>query len=354
MTTGQVVSTRPRPFVSVIVPCRNEARYIARCLDTILATDYPHDRLEVLVADGRSDDGTREIVSEYAARRPVVRLLDNPKRIVPTGLNIAIVASRGDLIIRLDAHVEYTTTYISQLVDALERTGADSVGGRIVTLPANQSATARAIALALSHRFGVGNAYFRVGTPEPRWVDTAGFTIYRREVFDRIGMFDEEMVRNQDGELNFRLIKNGGRILLLPDAVAYYYARSSLRQLARMMYQYGYFKALTAKKVGRIMTARQLAPAAFVGSLAGSALLSLWSPVGAAVGASIAGVYVAVAIGSAAAVVPREGLRGAVTLAIAFLLMHVTYGVGYLQSIAANWLALGRSTRDVAAMPLSR
>lgn len=308
----------------------------------------------MLVADGRSDDGTRDLVLEYAKRRPVVRLLDNPKRIVPTGLNIAIRASRGDLVIRLDAHVEYTKTYISQLVDALERTGADSVGGRIITRPANQSPTARAIALALSHRFGVGNAYFRIGTPEPRWVDTAGFTIYRRDVFERIGLFDEEMARNQDGEFNFRLIKNGGRILLLPDAIAYYYARSSLRQLARMLYQYGYFKALTAKKVRRIMTARQLAPAAFVASLVGSALLSLWNPKAAVVGGAIAAVYVAVALGSAAAVLRREGLRGAATLAVAFLLMHVTYGVGYLQSIATNWLALGRPTRDIAAMPLSR
>lgn len=349
-----MTGTSPRPFVTVIVPCRNEAQYIERCLDTILATDYPQDRLELLVVDGRSDDGTREIVLAYAARRPLVRLLDNPRRIVPTGLNIAIAASRGELIIRLDAHVEYSATYISQLVDALERTGADSVGGRIVTLPANQSPTARAIALALSHRFGVGNAYFRVGTREPRWVDTAGFGIYRRAVFERIGLFDEEMVRNQDGELNFRLLKSGGRILLLPDAVAYYYARSTLRQLARMLYQYGYFKALTAKKVGRIMTARQLAPSAFVLSLVGSALLSLWSPASATVGASIAAVYVAVALGSAAAVARREGLRGAGMLAVAFLLMHVTYGVGYLQSIAMNWLALGRPTRDVAAMPLSR
>ena len=348
------MSASPRPFVSVIVPCRNEARYIERCLDTILATDYPHDRLEVPVADGRSDDGTQDIVRAYALRHPVVRLLDNPKRIVPTGLNIAIVASRGDLIIRLDAHVEYTSTYISQLVDALERTGADSVGGRIVTLPANQSPTARAIALALSHRFGVGNAYFRLSTREPRWVDTAGFGIYRREVFDRIGLFDEEMVRNQDGELNFRLIKNGGRILLLPDAVAYYYARSSLRQLARMLYQYGYFKALTAKKVRRIMTARQLAPAAFVSSLAASALLSLWSPKAAVVGGAIGAVYVAVALGSAAAVVRQEGLRGSATLAVAFLLMHVTYGIGYLQSIVTNWLSLGRQNRDIAAVPLSR
>lgn len=349
-----MTGTSPRPFVTVIVPCRNEAQYIERCLDTILATNYPQDRLELLVVDGRSDDGTREIVLAYAARRPLVRLLDNPRRIVPTGLNIAIAASRGELIIRLDAHVEYSATYISQLVDALERTGADSVGGRIVTLPANQSPTARAIALALSHRFGVGNAYFRVGTREPRWVDTAGFGIYRRAVFERIGLFDEEMVRNQDGELNFRLLKSGGRILLLPDAVAYYYARSTLRQLARMLYQYGYFKALTAKKVGRIMTARQLAPSAFVLSLVGSALLSLWSPASATVGASIAAVYVAVALGSAAAVARREGLRGAGMLAVAFLLMHVTYGVGYLQSIAMNWLALGRPTRDVAAMPLSR
>jgi len=348
--------TALRPFVTVIVPCRNEAHFIVRCLDTILATDYPHDRLEVLVVDGRSDDGTREIAADYVARSPILRLLDNPRQIVPTGLNLAIAAARGDLILRLDAHVEYTPTYISQLVAALERTGADNVGGRIVTLPANRTPTARAIAIALSHPLGVGNAYFRTGTGTgaPRWVDTAGFGIYRREVFDRIGLFDEDMVRNQDGELDFRLLKAGGRILLLPDAVAYYYARSTLRQLARMLYQYGYYKALTAKKVGRIMTGRQLIPPLFVSSLAVTAVASVMFRTAGIAWLAIAGAYGAVVLAGGVQAAMRHGVRCAAALMAAFPLMHFNYGVGYLMGIAEHWLGLGRQTRDVAAVPLSR
>ncbi|PYP29448.1 MAG: hypothetical protein DMD55_01410, partial [Gemmatimonadetes bacterium] len=155
------MSTAARRFavVSVIVPCRNEERYIARCLDSILASDYPRERLEVLVVDGQSDDRTRAILDDYVSRQPIIRVLDNPRRIQPVALNIGIRASRGEILLRMDAHVVYPPNYISELVAALERTGADSVGGVLITVPGNQTPIGRAIAIAMSHPFGVGNAY---------------------------------------------------------------------------------------------------------------------------------------------------------------------------------------------------
>jgi glycosyltransferase involved in cell wall biosynthesis len=218
--------------ITMILPCRNEAPFIGPCLDTLLASRVPTDRLEILVVDGMSDDGTRSVVERYAARYPGIRLLDNPRRIVPAALNIGIAAATGEIIVRVDAHALYPSEYVPRLVEALETTGADNVGGRIVTLPQNDSPEAWAIALALSHPFGVGNSYFRIGSDAPRWVETVPYGCWRREVFDRIGGFDEDLVRDQDDEFNYRLIRSGGRVLLLPDVVSYYFARDSVRQTA--------------------------------------------------------------------------------------------------------------------------
>jgi glycosyltransferase involved in cell wall biosynthesis len=346
--------TDPRPFVSIVIPCRNEERYIAACLDSILASDYPRDRLEVLVADGRSEDRTRETLAAYTARYPAIRLVDNPQRITPTGLNAAIRAARGDLVMRMDAHGVYPAGYVSQLVAALEETGADAVGGVIETLPADDSATARAIAVGLSHPLGVGNAYFRIGSRERRWTDAVSFGCYRRAVFERIGLFDEDLVRNQDDEFDLRLIKHGGRLLLVPEVVSSYYARRSLRQVAHMFHQYGYFKPLVARKLGRIMTYRQLAPPLFLLSLAASLLAGLWWRPAAFVGAGIAAVYAAVVLGCGVAAVRRHGIRVATVLVGVFPMLHVSYGVGFLRGVVDHVFRLHRRGQDAATIPLSR
>ena len=343
-----------RPRVSVVVPCRNEERYIGACLESILDGDYPSDRLEVLVADGMSDDGTRGIVADYASRHRAVRLLDNPRRITPAAMNIAVRAATGDVVVRMDAHVVYPRDYIARLVAIQAEVGADNVGGVIVTLPGDDTATARAIAVALSHRFGVGNSYFRIGTSERRWVDTVAFGCFRREIFARIGLFDEELVRNQDEEFNFRLSRNGGRILLVPDVVARYYARGSLRKVARMFYQYGYFKPLVARKVGRVMTVRQVIPALFVLGLGGTAVLQPLTPVASVLLAGIVGLYASVALACAAQAAPRHGLRCGAVLATVFPVLHISYGIGCLAGLLDHVLLAGRRVRDATAIPLSR
>src|SRR5439155_16277637 len=252
-----------------------------------------------------------------------------------------------------DAHSVYPRDYVSRLVTALQETGADNVGGVVVTLPADDTATARAIALAFSHPLGVGNAYFRIGVAGPRWVDTVPFGCFRRELFERVGMFDEELVRNQDDEFNLRVIGRGGRILLLPDVVSRYYARRSLGAVARMFYQYGYFKPLVARKAERIMT-RQLVPPLFVLSLTATAVLGIWVPAARAALAVIAGTYAALLLTGAALAVRKHGFRCAAALAAVFAVMHVCYGVGYLRGIVDHWSPLRRRARRTTPMPLTR
>jgi glycosyltransferase involved in cell wall biosynthesis len=342
----------PTPMVSIVIPCRNEEAYIARCLDSILASEYPQDRLEILVADGRSSDRTRKILRTYELGYRSVVLLDNAHATTPAGLNVAIRAATGEIIIRMDAHVFYPPDYISRLVTALQESGADNVGGVLETAPADETPLARAIALGMSHPFGVGNAHFRIGTRERRWVDTVPFGCFRREVFQQIGLFDEELIRNQDDELNFRLITRGGRILLVPDVSCRYFVRKSLGQLALMYYQYGYFKPLVARKVGRVMTVRQLVPALLVLALAGSFTLSLWLPAFAAIFGSVALAYVAALLVSAAAAVPRGGLRSAVALIAVFPTLHFSYGLGFLLGIRDHLVV--RSAARPSALGLSR
>ena len=345
------------PFVTVIVPCRNEAGYLAACLDSILATAYPADRLEVLVVDGQSDDGTRAIAEGYAARRarPPIRVLANPRRTAPAALNIGIEAARGDVIARMDAHASYPPSYLPGLVEALDTMGADNVGGVLVTLPAGPGPVARAIATALSHPFGVGNSRFRIGARAPQWVDTVAFGCWRRGVFQWIGGFDEELVRNQDDEFNHRLIARGGRILLVPSVTAHYYARESLGQVARMFHQYGLYKPLVARKVGRVMTARQLAPPALTLVLLAASLLAPWFGLARILGAAVAALYGVTVLAAAAAALPRLGVRAALVLAVTFPVVHLSYGWGFLRGLV-RWARPGTPAAHtaVATAPLSR
>jgi glycosyltransferase involved in cell wall biosynthesis len=339
------------PLVSVIVPCRNEERHIRACLDSVLRTSYPLDLLQILVVDGRSSDGTRAIITEYASEWPQVRLLDNPAYVVPTGLNIAIAAAAGDVIMRMDAHCTYPINYIPDLVGWLATSGADNVGGVWETLPGDDTPKAKAIAIALSHPFGVGNSYFRIGTAEPRWVDTVPFGCFARGVFDRIGGFDEDLVRNQDDEFNCRLIARGGRVLLVPGVVSHYRARHSLAQVARMYFQYGYFKPLVARKLGRIMTVRQLVPATFLIAMSTMLLLSPVVPLMATLLVITLCFYalaVSLAVGQT---VQSQSTACSAWLFTVFPLLHVTYGFGFLRGVF-DFMIIGRASKK--DLPISR
>lgn len=344
-----------QPLVSIVIPCRNERGWIGRCLDSLLDGSYPPDRLEILVVDGMSDDGTREEVSAYARTHDHIRLIDNPARVTPIALNIGIRSARGDVVMRVDAHNSYPDNYVASLVEWLERSGADNVGGVCITEPGGPGPGARAIAIAMSHPLGVGNSYFRIGTSEPRWVDTVPFGCYRREVFDRIGLFDEDLIRNQDDELNMRLIRAGGRILLVPDVVSSYHARDTLGKLWRMYYQYGYFKPLVARKVGGVFTWRQLVPPAFVLALVVSTIAAIVLPKSSLALALIVAAYLVAIAAIAIPVAARHGARVALAFCTAIPVLHLSYGLGFLKG-AMDFLVLRRkAVRGApATLPISR
>jgi glycosyltransferase involved in cell wall biosynthesis len=347
-------SSAEHPFVSIVLPCRNEEACIAECLDSIQASTYPRDRFEVLVADGVSDDATREIVSRYAAADPRIRLLDNPRRTAPAGLNVAIREARGEVIVRMDGHAIYPPEYLSRLIAAQEETGAENVGTVIATVAACKTTWGKAIAMGLSHPLGVGNSQFRIGATERKWVDHVPFGCWRRSLLDRLGPFDEELTRAQDVEMNARILAMGGRILLLPDVSARYYARRTLRQVGRMLYQYGYFKPLVARKIGRVLTLRQLAPPAFMVLLV-LALLWALTPAGNGLPAlAILTAYSAVLLWGALGAVIRHGIGGGLALLVVLPVMHVGYGIGYLRGLLDHFLLPRRSAETAAAVALSR
>lgn len=251
-------------MLSVICPIYNEEKYIAKCIDSILTQDYPKDDLEVIFVDGMSKDRTRKIVEEYTQKYPFIHLIDNPDRIVPPAMNIGIRASKGDIIIRLDAHAFFPSNYFSELVKNLIALKAENVGGVCRTLPVDNTLVSKSIAAVLSSSFGMGNSHFRIGASEVMEVDTVPFGCFHRSLFDRIGYFDEELIRNQDDEFNGRIVKNGGKIYLLPQLVIDYYARDKVYKVWKMFYQYGLFKPLVNKKLGSPATVRQFFPLLFV------------------------------------------------------------------------------------------
>lgn len=338
------------PLVTVILPIRNEARYIERCLDAVLTQTYPRDCLEILVVDGMSDDGTREIVNRTISQvsslqspisdlqspisvlqSPIsnLQLLDNPERIVPTALNRGITNARGEIIIRVDGHCVTARDYVKRCVDALQTVDADCVGGAIETR--GETFTARAIAFAQSSPFGVGGARFRYSN-RAEYVDTLAFGAYRRAVFERIGLFDEELVRNQDDEFNFRLTRAGGKIWLDPQIKSVYYSRGTLRGLWKQYYEYGFWKVRVIQKHGRPASLRHLVPALFVLALLGSVCLSLVTQ--SALWFLLIAVPYLLAALAASIAAARKYWRVLPVLPLAFLVMHASYGFGFLVGVA--------------------
>ncbi len=315
-------------MLSVICPIYNEERYIRGCIESILAQDYPKDDLEVIFADGISTDRTREIVAEYTSKYPWIRLIDNPDRIVPPALNKAIEASHGDIIMRLDAHAEYPSNYFSRLVKALKEYNADNVGGVCITLPINDSPKAKAIAAVLSSKFGMGNSDFRVGTKTVKQVDTVPFGCWPKDVFERIGYFDLDLIRNQDDEFNGRLTKAGGRIFLLPDVEIKYYARDTIGKVGKMFYQYGLFKPLVNKKLGSPATIRQFFPLLLVlGLVIGLGLSLLWKPF-LWIYLSVLVLYLLLAL--IFSIKSSRKIHQIIIQLMTYIVVHLSYGVGYL------------------------
>jgi len=319
------------PFVSIIIPTRNEEKFIEGCIDSILNNTYPKDRIEIIIIDGMSQDRTRQIIRNYLDKFNFIRFIENKYLSVPYALNKGIKESRGDIIIRMDAHCIYEKDYILNCVEYLIKEKVDNVGGILITLPFDDKFISHAIALALSSPFGVGNSYFRISTKNKRYVDTVPFGCFKKDLFNKIGLFDTSLNKNQDDEFNSRIIKNGGKILLAPDIKAYYFARNSLRELFQMYFQYGKYKPLVNKKTGKIITWRQLVPPAFIIILISILIGMVFDKIFLRFLFIILSMYFLTALCfSIDIVLKKKDYKGSILIIPAFISMHFGYGIGYL------------------------
>ena len=320
--------------LSVICPIYNEEKYIAQFLDSILQQDYPKDDLEILLIDGMSKDKTRDIVADYTSKYPFIRIIDNPEKIVPCAMNRGIAAAKGDYIMRLDAHASYQPDYFSVLVKGLKRLHADNVGTVCKTDVLNKTPKTMAIREVLGNKFGVGNSTFRTGIDKEQEVETVPFGCWPKEVFEKYGKYDERLVRNQDIELNKRIIRGGGKIYILPDTYCTYLARETWHALAKNNYGNGKWNILTVyyTKLFSSLSIRHFIPLLFVLSLIIPLLLTLiWWPF---------------ALVSAASLLAYTGLLSIVSfklavqkklnffyLIVTFFVLHLSYGWGSLVGI---------------------
>ncbi|MEM4218298.1 MAG: glycosyltransferase family 2 protein [Candidatus Methanomethylicaceae archaeon] len=315
------------PVVSILIPMRNEERYIAQCLESILANDYPKDRLEILVIDGMSTDRSREIVQDYAKHYPFLRLLDNPKRIQSAALNIGIRESKGKIIIRMDAHTLYASDYIRRCVELLETTEAANVGG--LQRAMGTGYISNAIAIATTTPFGIGNAYFRYAEKE-MWVDTVYLGAWRKSTLEALGGFNEDWVVNEDYELNYRLRKAGGKILLSPEIKCWYYVRPSLKALARQYFRYGFWRVKTLVAYPDSLRWRQLAPPTLVIAL----LLSLGIlPINWMLGITVPALYLVANLVASIWTASRKGWKYLPLLPVVFAIIHLSWGTGFLAGL---------------------
>ncbi len=326
--------------VSVVVPCRNEIRFIRAFLDSVLQQDVMGLHVEVLIADGMSDDGTRQVLTEYGRKYPGFRVIDNLGKIVSTGLNAAIREARGEIIVRMDAHTEYAPNYIWSCLQVMKETGACNVGGPALTRA--EGYLARAIALAFHSKFVSGGAKFHDPSYEGS-VDTVTYGCWRKSTLLRVGLFDERLYRSQDDELNVRIIASGGKVWQSPRITSWYRPRATLAALSRQYFQYGFWKVAVIRKHRKPASWRNLVPGAslltgiglLLGALAAgmagssrreSQFLTDWT--------ALAGLYLVVSLGAAFLVAKRSGWRFFPVLPLVFVTYHASYGLGFLLALA--------------------
>lgn len=312
----------PFPLVTIAMPAYNEEKFIEACIGSVQAQDYPADRIEILVADGRSTDRTREILAELAEADPRIRVVDNPERLQAAGLNKLIREARGEIVVRMDVHCEYAPSYVRKCVETMEKTGADNVGG--AQRARAKSAFQRALCAALTSPLGVGGAGYRDASKEG-FVDTVFLGAFRRKIFETIGLYDPKAITNEDAELNQRLLESGGKIYLSREIEVHYYPRDSFKTLAKQYYKYGRGRARTLLKLGRFPTIRPAIP--FMMVVGGAALLvvpPLW-PIAPAAFAAYA-----LATGAEAVRVARDlGPAGVATVWGIMPTLHVSHGIGF-------------------------
>lgn len=327
-------------MVTIAMPCLDEERFIETCVRSVLAQDYPADRLELLVADGGSTDATRAILARLSIEDPRIHMIDNPERIQAAGMNEIIRRARGEVIVRMDVHCEYAPDYVRKCIDALERTGADNVGG--AQRARATSLFQRALCAALDSPLGVGGARYR-SADNDGFVDTVFLGAFRRRVFEQIGLYDPHAITNEDAELNQRIIDAGGKVYLSRDIVVHYHPRESFRALAKQYYKYGRGRARTLLKHGKFLSIRPAIPFLMVSGATALLATSPFQPF-----TPFAFAAYALATGAEAVRVGRgEGVAAVPIVWAIFPALHVSHGVGF----AAGLLRYGLLERDWETTP---
>jgi len=321
-------------LVSIIIPCRNEEQFIAECLDSVIRQDYPKEKMEILVIDGKSEDKTRSIIKKYSEKYSFIKLLDNFQKIKPIALNIGINKSNGEYIIIMDAHAKYQKNYITKCIETAFEYNADNVGGILKTIPKNKKIIAKSITKCLSSTFGVGGASFRKDSQKTKEVDTVFGGCYKRNIFNKIGLFNERLIRSQDIEFNIRLKKKGGKIVLNPEIISYYYPKSTLKNFAKHNFLDGIW-AIYPTKIAKIpFKIRHYIPLFFVLSLLGSLLLGLFWIVFLYLFTFIFGVYSIASICSSIKIAYKEkNIKYIISMPIIFACRHFCYGMGSLWGV---------------------
>jgi len=326
------------PKVSVIVPCYNEQSTIRLLLEALHQQTYPRANMEVIVADGFSRDGTREVIAAFQKDCPElnVRLVDNSKRSIPSGLNRAIEAARGEIILRLDAHSQPYPDYIANAISAHGAGRGENVGGVWEIRPGANTWIAKSIAAAAAHPLGVGDALYR-HTKQAAEVDTVPFGSFRRTLIEKIGFFDESLLTNEDYEFNARVRKSGGKIWLDPSIRSIYFARPTLWELIRQYWRYGFWKWRMLRRYPDTLRWRQALPPLFVLSLSALIPLSIFTPFARIILIGELLVYLSAMFlaGLYSALKQRKAYL-ILGLPLAISAMHIAWGSGFLGSVLAS------------------
>ena len=331
------VSTPPIPkeFVSVVIPCLNEERFIGKALNN-LADQYDPDRYEIIVVDGMSQDGTREVIAEFRLNRPdvSVTLIDNPARRIPAALNLGIKAARGEIIARLDAHAVASPGYVRRSVEVLRQDGVGVVGMPCQVCAGADTPMARAIAMAVSHPFGIGDAKYRLGrggaSQEP--VDTVAFACFKKELWRELGGFDEALSVNEDYEFNYRVRLNGKTVLLDQAEHCDYFARATLKDLSIQYWRYGQWKARMIRRHPGSIKFRQTVAPIFAASIPLLLVTGIWQRPAWWLLAVELGAYSLLALFFAFKLARRSsaGLRLMILLPLIFGAIHLSWGTSFL------------------------
>jgi glycosyltransferase involved in cell wall biosynthesis len=329
------VNKNRHPLVSVIIPCLNEKQTIGLLLDALEKQAYPQDRIEILIADGMSTDGTRDIIQTYIQEHSKmrIRMVDNPQKSIPAGLNRGIRAATGDYIVRMDAHSLPDTAYIVNCAHALDANLGENVGGVWEIRAGDEGIWAASIATAASHPFAVGDARYRY-TAHAGYVDTVPFGAFKASLIEQIGYFDESLLSNEDYEFNTRIRKMGGRVWLDPEIRSIYFARSSLRELAKQYWRYGYWKVRMLRRYPGSLRLRQAIPPLFVLTTIVLGIMAVFNPLIGLLFVAIIFLYLIFLFltGLSLALKKRKtGLLLGVPAAMAT--MHLSWGSAFLWSI---------------------